>query len=671
MNNEKEKQNEKNSKTKGSKIILLSSILLLVLSIILLLYLITISFNVNFQFKKIFGDVNSGKQFTIGFLAGDVVTTYGTAEIVATCGSLPKIEPPTRAGYKFLGYYWYEDGKKIYNADGTVASPSFCNPYGGEWILEAKWEKIETIQSYTVSFDINGADYSGYDNSISVEYGKDMPTLSEVPKKIGYKFLGYYADDTQYYKPDGTSARKYDVKGDMPLVAKWEKTSKNVYTITIDNNGIGDSYDVNGNKQLLKFKVEEGGVLPKIEVSKPSDYNLLGYYYKNKQYYNSNGKAVRNFEEKSDITVVAKWEKKTTSNVTNNTNTQNSNVQENNNVQTNSAGNTITDVGSFGKKIESNGLSITMPSFNYDDDMTISYTDVTNTTGNSLKSKFSNIKNIAIYNVSVGDYKINGTILEISLPIPSNFDINTLKVYSFDSSNNKINISRRISGNNVIFNTPTLGSFALVNFNQDSINKNESTTLFTSVNSNLVGGVKLSELDDSNLVFELADVTDSEESVNLKEQFKDMKDILIVNTNLKDIEGNSVNISNKNIETLVKIPSDWDSKLIEVYDVKDDNTSKNNLSASVNDTVNSSRVIIESKVSDEYVEFTTDHIGQFVIVQNENIKSNNKKIVNNKIKQEKNDIFWIGFIASIIGIVLSIILIIKYIKDKNQKIDNN
>lgn len=679
MKNDGVKKFINNSNIIEENLALITSILLLIFSIIALLYSIVISFNTRFSFNKISGNINNDKQFTIIFEAGEDVTTSGTQEILATCGSLSNIEVPTKSGYNFLGYYWSDTGEKIYNADGTVAKPSFCNPQGGSWSLESKWEKQENIKTQTIKFDMNNPTTVGFPNEITAIVGNDLPKVISVPKKTGYKFLGYYdANGVKYYNDDGTSAKKSDSIAEVTVKAKWQKMLKKIYTISIDNNGIGDTFDAVGNKHIYKIKVEEGGSIPRIAVPTLNNYNLMGYYYNDKQYYNSYGNAVRNFEETSDITVVAKWVKNNNSTNSNSSkryksskkynNTKKINDKTNiqkkdeqiNNSQTNSAANIVTDVDTFGKKIESNGVSITMPSFDFDNNMVISCLDVTSTTGSSLKSKFKNAKNIAIYNLSVGDYKINGTMLEISLPIPANFNANTLKVYSLDSSKNKINISKRINGNNIIFNTPNLGLFAIVDYKENSLEKNESATLFTGVNNDLVGGIKLSGLNDSNLTFELVDVTKNKENKELKNKFNDMKDILIIDTKLRDTQGNLIDINKNEMKQMVKIPDDWDSKKVEVYDASKDNKTNIKLAASTNEKTNKEEILLHSKVSNGFVEFTTDHLGKFVIAYNENIESKSIK----EEKEKKNDIFYLGFIISIIGIILSITIIIKYFKDR-------
>lgn len=90
--------------------------------------------------------------------------------------------------------------------------------------------------NYKVTFDKQGgADGS---DSVTVTYDKLCPSIT-IPKRTGYKFLGYYdSDGTQYYNADGTGAINYTTDGNKTLYAHWEKEK---YNLIFDANG-GECY---------------------------------------------------------------------------------------------------------------------------------------------------------------------------------------------------------------------------------------------------------------------------------------------------------------------------------------------------------------------------------------------------------------------------------------------
>lgn len=110
---------------------------------------------------------------------------------------------PTRAGYKFAG--WYSDSKLTKAFD-------FAAPITKDVTLFAKWEKEI---SYTVGFDTQGG--SKVETAAVVEGSK--VTVPADPTKAGYKFAGWYADK------EYTKAYDFNtpVTKDVTLFAKWEK----------------------------------------------------------------------------------------------------------------------------------------------------------------------------------------------------------------------------------------------------------------------------------------------------------------------------------------------------------------------------------------------------------------------------------------------------------------
>ena len=143
---------------------------------------------------------------------------------------------PTRAGYKFNGWYTAATGgTKVGNA-GANYNPS------KNITLYAQW----TTDAYTVTLDNQNATSSGT-TSVSATYGNALPRIIIPSKKyivtLNYNgngqsnsaltsnctFNGYYTGingtGTKYINADGTSARNYDLTSDIVLYAYWTNGS--------------------------------------------------------------------------------------------------------------------------------------------------------------------------------------------------------------------------------------------------------------------------------------------------------------------------------------------------------------------------------------------------------------------------------------------------------------
>lgn len=76
--------------------------------------------------------------------------------------------------------------------------------------------------SYKISFDIDGGE-----NKQAAWYAYENDSLRDqvtVPKKEGYDFQGYYAEDVQMYDEEGKlTDASYTVQNDLQMKAKWEK----------------------------------------------------------------------------------------------------------------------------------------------------------------------------------------------------------------------------------------------------------------------------------------------------------------------------------------------------------------------------------------------------------------------------------------------------------------
>jgi len=98
--------------------------------------------------------------------------------------------------------------------------------------------------TYTITFN-NTSGTGGQTASVTATYGKDMPVITKKPSKEGYYFNGYWDEEsggTMYYKPDLTSAKKWDKKEKATLYAQW--TQILLTTITFDANEGEGTMDV-------------------------------------------------------------------------------------------------------------------------------------------------------------------------------------------------------------------------------------------------------------------------------------------------------------------------------------------------------------------------------------------------------------------------------------------
>lgn len=143
-------------------------------------------------------------------------------------GSLPM---PSRNGYTFEGWFTSASGGTQITEASTVSLTSNRTLY-------AHW-KINTVSTYTVTFDPNGG--SVYPSSKVLAVGTaltNMPT----PTRSGYTFLGWAMDKID---PDGSGVSVTTIIADgvwtfdkdITLYAFWEKAASPTYTVSFDPNG--------------------------------------------------------------------------------------------------------------------------------------------------------------------------------------------------------------------------------------------------------------------------------------------------------------------------------------------------------------------------------------------------------------------------------------------------
>lgn len=158
-----------------------------------------------------------------------------TEEITFTNLNDVTLVTPTRAGYKFLG--WYEN-------DTLVTSIEKKN-----YNLVAKWKKTHYIIEYVI--DDNNKDIQ------LLEMGQPLNELL-FPTKEGYEFLGWYCEETKIELGD-------DINSDLVLIANWKAYTYNVRFITYTDIAIPVQ------------KVDYGELVEEPDIPIKEGYNFLGW----------------------------------------------------------------------------------------------------------------------------------------------------------------------------------------------------------------------------------------------------------------------------------------------------------------------------------------------------------------------------------------------------------
>ena len=137
-------------------------------------------------------------------------------------------------GYTFAGWNTASDGTGTSYSDQQSVS-TLTPTDGGIVTLYAQW----TANTYTITFDNQGADISSGTTSMEVTYDSILPDITP-PEKTGYKFNGYYGSvggtGGKYYNQGGDpySDKIYEHESNITLYAKWTAYE---YTVSFDVNG--------------------------------------------------------------------------------------------------------------------------------------------------------------------------------------------------------------------------------------------------------------------------------------------------------------------------------------------------------------------------------------------------------------------------------------------------
>lgn len=151
------------------------------------------------------GDKLTGEGYTVEAFYGNPIIAPGD---------------PNRRGYTFGG--WYTDGSNF--AENTKFKTGDKMPEG-DVTYYAKWTLIQYSITYNLNDGTNHAENPAEYNVSSVKI-----TLLE-PSKTGYRFDGWYTDDTYSMKVTEIAVGS---TGNVTLYAKW---TINQYTVTWETNG--------------------------------------------------------------------------------------------------------------------------------------------------------------------------------------------------------------------------------------------------------------------------------------------------------------------------------------------------------------------------------------------------------------------------------------------------
>lgn len=166
--------------------------------------------------------------------------TFSSSDKVVVLNGKTTLPTPTRSGYTFLGYSNSSNG----NVDYSISVNDVKRIDDKE--IYAKWQ----VNTYTISYNLNGGTISGNKTNYNVEESFTLPT----PTKSGSTFLGWTGSNSSSAQatvtiPKGTT-------GNLSYNANW---STNSYTV--DVNPVIDGTAYNSGLSGYTFDVWVDGTL--------------------------------------------------------------------------------------------------------------------------------------------------------------------------------------------------------------------------------------------------------------------------------------------------------------------------------------------------------------------------------------------------------------------------
>lgn len=179
------------------------------------------------------------------------------------------VKVPTRAGYRFDGYY--NGTKQYYKADGKRAFTNF-DIKAESATLTAKW----TLMEFDITLDDNEG--TGGQGSIKAIYGEAMPNLTTLPTRTGYTFQGYFSaksGGTQYFDALGKGIGTYNLTSSTIVYARWEANKYHVSFEPTQGTGGITSLEATYDSPLRDLTSEE---IPTRAPEHGHSYSFGGYY---------------------------------------------------------------------------------------------------------------------------------------------------------------------------------------------------------------------------------------------------------------------------------------------------------------------------------------------------------------------------------------------------------
>jgi uncharacterized repeat protein (TIGR02543 family) len=135
----------------------------------------------------------------------------------------------TRDGYNFTGW------NTLANGGGAAIAAGSTITVNGDMVLYAQWDKVPTVQKFTVTFNENGG--TGSVNAITADENTAIKLPANGFTREGYEFLGWgkSASDSGSYIQPGES---FTPAGNTTLYAQWKLTTpaEVKYTVNFDGN---------------------------------------------------------------------------------------------------------------------------------------------------------------------------------------------------------------------------------------------------------------------------------------------------------------------------------------------------------------------------------------------------------------------------------------------------
>ena len=178
---------------------------------------------------KVVKAIYRGETYTILYVEHGGTIPSGHALISKIYGQPVTLEIPYKVGYEFGGWYSDSEYKNLY--DGTTDLS--LQPGQLAISIYAKWNPV----TYTIRYNTDGGTLpTRASNSFIKSYGESVDLM--MPKKIGYRFDGWYSDSGLTTLYDGTTDLSNTQDDTKDIYAKWTLlTTPLTYTIRYITNG--------------------------------------------------------------------------------------------------------------------------------------------------------------------------------------------------------------------------------------------------------------------------------------------------------------------------------------------------------------------------------------------------------------------------------------------------